>query len=315
VRARACANKRNMLPPWVAERGTGGWDGMGCTAEAHCAHVDDRRRDSACGCGCGGGTFERHTACCMLHATPYARFFFFLREAHHVDDRVREHVPLRSLVRAQQRLRGRSAAWRPLRGDTHECTARPRAVKRCIPPPPCACKRARAAIIPACCENAANAYACARKRARVLVLVLARGRACVLAAAGRCLGSIGRQLRRDFEREQQQRLVERHGEEGRNVGLLPQAIPPVSTAEVASAMLRAQRDRQSETGGGWHIGTLLGPVSPPPTQRSLMHLPCVPMCAPQLRSERPPRRRRERAREGYGRSGGRSGVTVLYPLA
>jgi hypothetical protein len=42
---------------------------------------------------------------------------------------------------------------------------------------------------------------------------------------GRCLGSIGRQLRRDFEREQQQRLVERHGEEGRNVGLLLRAIP------------------------------------------------------------------------------------------
>jgi hypothetical protein len=79
ARARAPTNA-TCCPPWVAERGTGGWAGLGCTAKAHCAHVDDRRHDSACGCGCGGGTFERHTACCMLHATPYAHFFFFCGE-------------------------------------------------------------------------------------------------------------------------------------------------------------------------------------------------------------------------------------------
>ena len=87
---------------------------------------------------------------------------------------------------------------------------------------------------PRACENATNAYACARKRARALVLACASVRACSCWHAGarkfwlrqgRCLGSIGRQLRRDFEREQQQRLADRHGEEGRNVGLLLQAIP------------------------------------------------------------------------------------------
>jgi hypothetical protein len=106
ARARARQQTQHAAPLGSrAGYGRMGWAGMGCTAKAHCAHVVDRGRDSPCGCGCGGGTFERHTACCMLHATPYARFFS--REAHHVDDRVREHMPLRSLVRAQQRLRSR----------------------------------------------------------------------------------------------------------------------------------------------------------------------------------------------------------------